>query len=118
MKKNIMLTGISIFIASIVFGQITENRRGYIGISVGPAIPIGGFASKDANNNNAGFATTGTVFDVSKRIGFLVNADYSDYTPNFKNVQMTSSVGTHESNSLKQNIQTININAGVAFRLK
>lgn len=240
MKKNIMLTGISIFIASIVFGQITEDRRGYIGVSVGPSIPIGGFASQNTNNSKAGLATTGAIFDVSfayklkknwglaallrgqynpinvkpvadqansqmpgarayvngdgwssgglmggvysayplnqkatvifefktlvgfmnttspqmdmtisssegsgwvkqhsatatsfsylfnagmrfnagKRIAFILNADYCDYTPSFKNVQTTSSIGAHDSNTLQQNIQTINIGAGIAFRLK
>lgn len=240
MKKSVMLTGISVFIASIVFGQITEDRKGYIGISAGPAIPVGSFASKNADNSKGGLATTGAIFDVSfayklkknfglaallrgqynpvnvqpladqvnrdiygarayangdgwsggglmagvystyplnkkatfilefktlagfmnttspridvsvsspegsawvkqhsavatsfsylfsagmrfntgKRIAFILNADYSDYTPNFKNVKMTTSAGTRESNNMTQEIQTINISAGIAFRLK
>jgi hypothetical protein len=239
MKKNVMLTSILILLASIVFGQITEDRKGYIGISVGPAIPVGSFASKNTDNSKAGFASTGAIFDVSfayklkkniglaallrgqynpvnvqpladkmngqisgasaytngdgwssggvmaglysahplnhkatfilelktlagfmnttspqidmtisspegsgwvkqhsatatsfaylfnaglrfntgKRIAFTLNADYSDYMPNFKNVQMTSSAGSQESNNMTQGIQTINISAGIAFRL-
>jgi hypothetical protein len=239
MKKNVLLTSLFILVASIVFGQITEDRKGYIGISVGPSIPVGSFASKNTDNSKAGLATTGAIFDVSfayklkkniglaallrgqynpvnvqpladkmnsqmsgasaytngdgwssggvmaglysayplnhkatfilelktlagfmnttspqidmtisspegsgwvkqhsatatsfsylfnaglrfntgKRIAFTLNADYSDYTPNFKNVQMTSSAGTQESNNMTQDIQTINISAGIAFRL-
>lgn len=239
MKKNVMLTSILILVVSIVFGQITEDRKGYIGISVGPAIPVGGFASKNTDNSKAGLATTGAIFDVSfgyklkknigiaallrgqynpvnvqsladkmnsqisgasayvkgdgwssggvmagiysthplnhkatiifelktlvgfmnttspqidmtisspegsgwvkqhsatatsfsylfnaglrfntgKRIAFILNADYTDYTPNFKNVQITSSQGTSQNENIKQEIQTINISAGIAFRL-
>lgn len=239
MKKNVMLTSILILLASIVFGQITEDRKGYIGISVGPAIPVGSFASRNTDNSKAGFASTGAIFDVSfayklkkniglaallrgqynpvnvqpladkmnsqisgasaytngngwssggvmaglysahplnhkatfilelktlagfmnttspqidmtisspegsgwvkqhsatatsfaylfnaglrfntgKRIAFTLNADYSDYMLNFKNVQMTSSAGTQESNNMTQDIHTINISAGIVFRL-
>lgn len=240
MKKNVMLTGIFIFIASIVFGQITEDRKGYIGVSVGPSLPVGSFASNDIGNSKAGLATIGAIFDVSfayklkknfglaallrgqynpvnvqplvdeinreiagartyangdgwssgglmagiystyplnqkatvilelktlagfmnttspqidinifssegsismrqhsatatsfsylvsagmrlnagKRIAFIISADYSDYTPNFKNVQTTTSTGVYENNNMKQGIEAINISAGIALRLK
>ena len=239
MKKNTILTTLMVLLVSIGFGQITEDSKGYISISAGPAIPIGGFAGKNINGSNIGLANTGALFDVGfayklkkniglaallrgqynpvnvqpmadgmnsqisgarayvngggwssggvmaglysayplnhnatfilelktlagfmnttspqidmtisspegsawlkqhsatatsfaylinaglrfntgKRIAFILNADYSDYTPNFKNVQMTTSIGTQQSNSMKQDIQTININAGIAFRL-
>jgi len=42
-----------------------SQDKGYIAISLGPSIPIGDFASKDANNNSAGWATTGAIFDIS-----------------------------------------------------
>ena len=59
----------------------------------------------------------GLRFNTGKRIAFILNADYSDYTPNFKNVQITSSQGTSQNENIKQEIQTINISAGIAFRL-
>ncbi len=59
----------------------------------------------------------GMRFNTGKRIALILNADYSDYTPNFKNVQITSSEGTSQNGNVKQEIQTINISAGIAFRL-
>lgn len=240
MKKNLTFAGILIFLTTLAFGQVTEDRRGYIGISLGPAIPVGKFASKNINSNDAGLADPGAIFDVSfayklkknfgvaallrgqynpvdvqpmadkmrselpgvntqvngdgwssggfmagvyssyplnqrasvvfelktligfmnttspqidinassaegavrvrqhsaeatsfaylfnagmrfnagKRIAFLVNADYLNYTPNFKDVRMSSNAGQPQTTSSRQDIQTINISAGIAFRLK
>jgi hypothetical protein len=232
MKKNLALTSIFIWIATILFGQTTEDSKGYIGISLGPSIPIGSFARDDANTGAifdahfayklkknvglavllrgqylpvnvqslagkmgqavpgvntdvkgdgwssgglmagiysayplnqkgtavfelktlAGFMTTtsplvdirlsslegsawvrqhsvsatafsylisaGMRFNAGKRMAFIVNADYLDYTPNFKNVKMTTSIGTQETHNMQEQIQTINISAGIAFRLK
>lgn len=233
MKKNLTLTSIFILIATIIFGQTAEDSKGYIGISLGPSIPIGSFARDDANTGaifdahfayklkkNVGLAvllrgqylpvnvqsltdkmgqavpggvntdvkgdgwssgglmagiysayplnqkgtaifelktlagfmnttspqvdirlsssegyawvrqhsTTATAFsylisagmrfNAGKRMAFIVNADYLDYTPNFKNVRMTTSMGTQETQNMQEQIQTINISAGIAFRLK
>ena len=60
----------------------------------------------------------GMRFNAGNRIAFVLNADYMDYTPNFKNVRITTSMGSKESHNMTQEIQTININAGIAFRLK
>jgi len=43
----------------------TTDKKGYIGISLGPSFPIGKFASKDLNSDEAGFATSGAIFDIS-----------------------------------------------------
>lgn len=232
MKKNLTLTSIFILIATIVFGQTAEDRKGYIGISLGPSIPIGSFARDDANTGAifdvhfayklkknvglavlirgqylpvnvqsltgkmrqvipgvntdvkgdgwssgglmvgiysaypldqkgiavfelktlAGFMTTtspqvdirlsslegsgwvrqhsvsatafsylisaGMRFNAGKRMAFIVNADYLDYTPNFKNVKMTTSIGTQETQNMQEQIQTINISAGIVCRLR
>lgn len=231
MKKSVMLTSLMILIASIVFGQITEDRKGYIGISLGSSVPIGNFA-KDANTGGildalfaytlkkntglavllrgqylpvnmqsltgkmmqavpgintdvngdgwssgglmagiystqplnkkgtvifegktlAGFMTTasplvnirfsspegsgwvrqhsatatafsylvniGIRFNAGNRMTFMLNADYMDHTPNFKGLKMTTSMQTKETYTVRQKIQTINIGAGIAFRLK
>ncbi|MBX3238814.1 MAG: hypothetical protein KIT80_08540 [Chitinophagaceae bacterium] len=240
MKKNLTLTGILMLFIAVAFGQVTEDRRGYIGISVGSSMPIGNFASKNANASKAGLATTGAIFDVSfayklkknfglaallrgqynpvdvqpladrmnrefpgvrtyangdgwssggfmggvysssplnqkatavfelktlvgfmnttspqidmnasssegsiwirqnsatatsfsyligagmrfnagKRIAFILNADYLNYTPNFKNLKTTTSMGSSENSNATQEIQTLNIGVGIAFRLK
>ena len=231
MKKNIVFTAICMTIVSMVSAQ-TEIDRGYIGISLGPAIPLGSFAKDGAGtggvldahfayklkknvglavllrgqylpvnvqslsgrmgqvapaaNTNvkadgwnsgglmagiystqslnqkgtlvfegktlAGFMTTaspvvdmhfslpegsgwvrqhsttatafsyllnlGMRFNAGKRMAFMLSADYMNYTPNFKDVGITTSIGTKETYNVNQHIQTININAGIAFRLK
>ncbi|MFY8019584.1 MAG: hypothetical protein ACOVP1_00245 [Bacteroidia bacterium] len=54
----ILLTAISIQLKA-------QNEKGFIGISLGPSIPMGDLASKNINNNSAGFANTGAIFDIS-----------------------------------------------------
>lgn len=59
----------------------------------------------------------GMRFNTGNRMSFMLNADYMDYSPNFKNVRITTSMGTKETHNMTQKIQTINISAGIAFRL-
>jgi hypothetical protein len=54
----ILLTTISIQLKA-------QNEKGFIGISLGPSIPMGDLASKNPNNSAAGWANTGAIFDVS-----------------------------------------------------
>ena len=61
MKNLITLTAIVLLSFSYGFSQ----DKGYIGIAVGPSIPTGDFASKDMNNESAGFAKTGAIFDIT-----------------------------------------------------
>ncbi len=61
--KKIIIT--AIVLVSIIAKSYAEDRKGFIGISVGPSIPIGDLASSDVNNDAAGFANTGGVFDIS-----------------------------------------------------
>jgi hypothetical protein len=42
-----------------------SQDKGYVAISLGTNIPIGDFASSDANNKSAGYATTGGISDIS-----------------------------------------------------
>lgn len=63
MKKNSML-----WILILLLGVVNETvaqSKGYVGFSLGAAIPAGDFASSDANSDKAGFAVTGASFDVS-----------------------------------------------------
>ena len=55
MKKNVVLALICMILASAVSAQTAEINRGYIGISVGSAIPLSSFG-KDG-------ARTGGVLD-------------------------------------------------------
>lgn len=43
----------------------TETNNAFIGISLGPSIPVGDFASKDIDNRAAGFAGPGAIFDIN-----------------------------------------------------
>jgi hypothetical protein len=63
MKRIITLvTALSLF--TLAHAQYDE-RKGYIGISIGPSIPFADFASTDENNDDAGFAATGGNLTVS-----------------------------------------------------
>ncbi len=56
MKKMIISLNL-IFLAISVFSQ--ETRKGLIGISLGPSIPLSDYADNDGENEDAGFAMTG-----------------------------------------------------------
>lgn len=53
------------FLISNTASSTAQDKKGYIGISLGPSLPIGDFASKDISNRNAGFASIGGIFDIS-----------------------------------------------------
>ena len=61
MKNFLIILTISLLTATNCHSQ----DKGYIAISLGPSIPIGDFASRDASNKSAGWATTGAIFDIS-----------------------------------------------------
>lgn len=61
MKNLFILITISLFSATNCLSQ----DKGYIAISLGSSAPTGDFASKDPDNNSAGFATSGAIFDIS-----------------------------------------------------
>jgi opacity protein-like surface antigen len=42
-----------------------SQDKGYIALSLGPSFPLGEFASKDMDNESAGFAKPGAIFDLS-----------------------------------------------------
>jgi len=62
MKKYILSF---VVLTTIVLSTQAQNTKGYIGLSLGPSIPLGEFASKDADNDAAGWAKTGAIFDIS-----------------------------------------------------
>lgn len=62
MKKVIFSLVALLTISSQSYAQ---DKKGYIGISIGPSIPTGDLASKDADNEAAGWANTGAIFDIS-----------------------------------------------------
>ena len=63
MKNVISLLLCTVFTFSIVAQEATQeipiNKRGYIGFSIGPAIPMGDFGSTDISGEYSGFAKTG-----------------------------------------------------------
>ena len=50
-------------------------KRGYIGISVGPAIPLGEFGSTDINSEHSGFAKTGVSLQLIN-FGLRLNKNF------------------------------------------
>jgi hypothetical protein len=46
------------------YKAISQQRRGYISLSLGPAFPVGDFGSGDLNNPKAGLAKTGFQFNL------------------------------------------------------
>lgn len=56
--RRITLVALLAILSMNLFAQSTD-RKGFVGITLGPAIPVGDFASKASSNNNAGFAKTG-----------------------------------------------------------
>jgi len=63
-----------------------EERRGYIGYSIGPAVPFGRFADASSANARAGRAFPGyssnllsIVYPVGQRFGVAASGTYSEY---------------------------------------
>lgn len=50
---------------AFIFQGHAQDKKGYIGISLGPSFPLGDLASKDPYNSASGWATTGAIFDIS-----------------------------------------------------
>ncbi len=61
MKPQFLLSIILVFICVIGYSQ----DKGYIALSAGPSFPTGDFGSKDVNNESAGLANTGAIFDLT-----------------------------------------------------
>ena len=61
MKPQFLLSILFIFISVIGFSQ----DKGYFAVSAGPSFPNGDFGSKDVNNESAGLANTGAIFDLT-----------------------------------------------------
>lgn len=61
MKAQFLVSILIVFVTVIGYSQ----DKGYIAVSLGPSFPTGDFGSKDVNNNAAGLATTGAIFDIT-----------------------------------------------------
>lgn len=62
MKKALFST----LLVIAMFWQLhAQDQNGYIGISLGPSFPTGGFAKQDPDEKDAGWAKTGAIFDIS-----------------------------------------------------
>jgi hypothetical protein len=61
MKPQFLITLCLLFITVIGYSQ----DKGYISLSAGPSFPTGDFGSKDVNNESAGLANTGAIFDLT-----------------------------------------------------
>jgi hypothetical protein len=61
--KKVLFT-VLVMIISIVANAQMEDRRGYIGVTLGPAIPLGDFGDTNLDNEDAGLAKTGINFNL------------------------------------------------------
>jgi len=61
--KKVLFTAL-VMIISIVANAQMEDRRGYIGVTLGPAIPLGDFGDTNLDNEDAGLAKTGINFNL------------------------------------------------------
>lgn len=52
-----------VLFTAMSFAYEPAESRGYLGVSLGPAIPVGVFAQKDINSEASGFARNGATFD-------------------------------------------------------
>lgn len=62
MKKQIVLL---ILLTGVISFGFAQSYKGHIGVSFGPALPLGDFASRAMDNKNAGWAKTGMNIDLS-----------------------------------------------------
>lgn len=62
MKKHLLSLAL---IASMALQATAQDQKGFVGISLGPSIPLGNFASKNVNSQEAGFAKPGATFDIT-----------------------------------------------------
>ena len=83
MKSALLL--FVLFAAQPALAQV-EERRGFIGYSVGPAAPFGAFADASPANARAGRAFPGyssnllnIVYPISQRFGVAASGTYSEY---------------------------------------
>jgi len=68
--KTLLFVSIILIISSNLFSQVVEkkslnDKKGFIGICLGPSMPTGKFASSDLNDSLAGFANTGAIFELN-----------------------------------------------------
>ena len=61
MKKTFLL----FFSISLVFLRGNAQTRGIFSLALGPAIPVGEYASRSATDPSSGLAKTGAVADLS-----------------------------------------------------
>lgn len=79
MKKAILLLTILFSVTLNVVAQNDEkhshdsDRKGFASINLGVSIPTGSFGSDNINDNEAGFATNGAVFDITFGYKFRPN---------------------------------------------
>jgi len=59
MKKLCILAALLTWFQAAAQDKERIETRGYIGLTMGPAIPVGSFADKDINNDESGLAKTG-----------------------------------------------------------
>ncbi|HYG14902.1 MAG TPA: hypothetical protein VEC12_04045 [Bacteroidia bacterium] len=66
MKTKILIVILFLFGSGKLYSQEDlETHNAFIGISLGPSMPVGDFASKDIDNQSAGFASSGAIFDIN-----------------------------------------------------
>lgn len=70
------MISLTLLLSSNVFSQ-DDERKGFVAINLGPSIPTGNFGSKNFDNIEAGFATSGAVFDITFGYRFRPNIGFT-----------------------------------------
>lgn len=62
--KKLLLSFIAC-LTIVSYCEAQQEPKGYVGMSLGPSIPLNDFASSNSQNEDAGFASNGAIFDLS-----------------------------------------------------
>ena len=98
MKRNLVII-LLILLSFNLYSQDSE-KKGFIGITIGPSIPIGDFADKSQDNSDAGFANTGLNINLinfgyrfGKNLGLAASWFGTAYTANIIGEEIMWSLG-------------------------
>jgi len=73
--------------------------------------------SRTATSSFAYLFGAGFKFELGKKLYLLTNIDYLGSNPEFRNVELTTSLGTREKNTWNQSMGTLNLSIGVAVKI-
>jgi hypothetical protein len=108
-------------------GKLSFESRGMVGIvnATSPEITLTGFAGSQILwvKLNSATATdfayllgVGFKFNIGKRLGLFANFDYLGSSPEFEDVETTTSLGVYSTDTFTQTFGTVNVGIGIGYR--